>query len=787
MKLRRLVLLSALALVATLPAASGAAAAPPGSAATDQFPGRAIVQFAPGTSLKEGRSVAAATDATVLREIPRTWVKDGSRTVVVTSATQDSEALVAALRADPAVEYAEPDYVVHTVATPNDAHWGDLWGMAKISAPAAWNTSTGSSSVVIASTDTGVDYTHPDLAANMWHNPGETAGNGKDDDGNGYIDDVYGIDTANGDSDPQDDDGHGTHTAGTVAAVGNNGLGVAGVCWTARIMALKFIGADGTGQVSDAIDLINYAVAEKNSGVNVVAINASWAGGDYSSLLKNAVDAAGAAGIVFIAAAGNENANNDVTPSYPAALTSTNLIAVAATDASDKLSVWDASSASNYGALSVDLAAPGTDVLSTYPGGLYAWSGGTSMAAPHVTGAVALCAAAYPGETVAQRKARILDSVDAVAALQGKCVTGGRLNVAAAVGGAVKDTTPPTTSVSGIPGGWANSPVTAVFNATDSQSGVAYTEYRLDGGTWTKAARVTISTTGVHSLEYRSADNEGNVEAARSVTVRVDTTPPVTTVTGADDAWHTTSVELSFAVADAHSGVAYVEYSTSGGSSWTRGAALTVTASGTTTVYYRAADNTGNVEAAKSVAVRIDKAAPVTTVTGADAAWHKAPVTLNFSATGGPSGVARTEWSTDGGDTWTQGTTAVISGDGAITVRYRSVSGAGAAETAQQVIVKVARTRPRVAARDASVKRGKKVTIKFRVSAVTPRAAVTILVRKNNKTRITKRYTAVATNTWQSRSFTVNLLKGTYQLRVNAVDQAGNTQAASGQATLRVK
>jgi len=234
-----------------------------GSADKAAVPGRVIVEFKAGITLSGAKAAAGRAAATVLRQIPRCWVKDGSRLVVIRSADATTAELVNRLSADPAVRYAEPDYRLHADAIPNDPHWNELWGMYRISAPSAWNVSTGSTGVVIADIDTGVDYTHPDLGGNMWTNPGEVAGNGLDDDGNGYVDDVYGYDAYNYDGDPMDDHGHGSHTSGTAAAVGNNATGVAGVCWTARIMAVKFLGSDGSGYTSDAIICVNYVIHEK--------------------------------------------------------------------------------------------------------------------------------------------------------------------------------------------------------------------------------------------------------------------------------------------------------------------------------------------------------------------------------------------------------------------------------------------------------------------------------------------------------------------------------------------
>ncbi len=374
----------------------------------------------------------------------------GERILLFKSTARTGAALVKTALQNPNVIAASLNYRLYADAViPNDPSFPDLWGLnnsgqtggtagADISAPEAWSTTTGSSGVVVADIDSGVAYDHVDLAANMWHNPGEIAGDGIDNDHNGYIDDVYGIDAVNGDSDPYDDNGHGTHTSGTAAAVGNNGIGISGVAWQAGIMALKFLGADGSGYESDAITCIDYVVNEKlNHGVNVVAINASWGGGDYDGLMRDAINAAGASGIVFCAAAGNGGLDeigddNDATPFYPSSYDCANIIAVAATDDNDVLAGF-----SDYGATSVDLAAPGVDILSTLPGNAYDWWSGTSMATPHVTGAVALCAAQFPSETMAQRVQRILGHVDPLTSLSGMMTTGGRLDLAAAVNAAV--------------------------------------------------------------------------------------------------------------------------------------------------------------------------------------------------------------------------------------------------------------------------------------------------------------------------------------------------------------
>jgi subtilisin family serine protease len=338
------------------------------------------------------------------------------------------------------VSYVEPDFAIAPTIASNDPSRGQLWGLdntgqsggvvdADIDAPEAWNTTTGSRSVVVAVIDTGMDYNHPDLAANAWRNPGEVAGDGIDNDRNGFVDDVMGWDFANNDANPMDDNGHGSHVSGTIGAVGNNGTGVVGVNWQVSIMPLKFLDASGSGSTSAAVAAINYATRmRRDFGINVVATNNSWGGGGLSTALRDAVDAGAGAGILFVAAAGNESNNNDATPSYPASHPGTSVISVAATDRSNRLATF-----SNYGATSVDLAAPGVAILSTTPNKSYASYSGTSMATPHVTGTVALLAAANPQATAAQIRTAILSSTTPVAGLAGKVATGGLLNAAAAL------------------------------------------------------------------------------------------------------------------------------------------------------------------------------------------------------------------------------------------------------------------------------------------------------------------------------------------------------------------
>jgi hypothetical protein len=269
---------------------------------------------------------------------------------------------------------------------------------------------------------------------NIWTNPGEIAGDGIDNDSNGYIDDVRGWDFAYNDNDPSDVDGHGTHVSGTIAGKGNNGVGVTGVAWDAKIMPLKFLDDTGSGYLSDAILALNYATAK---GVKLT--NNSWGGGPYSQALYDAINTAGQQGALFIAAASNDYGNNnDINPVYPASYNLPNIISVASTTRTDALSGF-----SNYGPTSVDLGAPGSQIYSTLPGGNYGLLSGTSMASPHVTGGAALVWSQNPTWTAQQVKNQLLQTTDAIPALSGKTVSGGRLNINNALG----NSTPPTPSI----------------------------------------------------------------------------------------------------------------------------------------------------------------------------------------------------------------------------------------------------------------------------------------------------------------------------------------------------
>lgn len=325
----------------------------------------------------------------------------------------------------------EPNFTYKASIAADDTRYGDMWGLNGtygIDAPNAWELTTGSSNVIVAVVDTGVDYTHPDLARNVWTNPYEVAGNGIDDDGNGYVDDIHGINTVTSSGDPMDDNGHGTHVSGTIAAVSNNSLGVAGIGWQTKVMGLKFLSASGSGSLSDAIAAINYMILMKQRGVNIRVSSNSWGGSDYSASLEAVIRQATEAGILFAVAAGNESNDNDAYPSYPASYTFNELLSVAAIDINGQLASF-----SNYGFTSVHVAAPGVDILSTTPGSNYSFYSGTSMATPHVSGVAALIAASEPNLTPAQLANRIMESGVPNPVLEGKVYSGRILNANRAV------------------------------------------------------------------------------------------------------------------------------------------------------------------------------------------------------------------------------------------------------------------------------------------------------------------------------------------------------------------
>jgi subtilisin family serine protease len=353
--------------------------------------------------------------------------------VVTLSAAERAE-----LASRPDVESIEVDAKIKAFFVPNDTSYGDqyaLSGTYGIRAPLAWDISRGSTSKLVAVIDSGVDFTHEDLQGSIWSNPGEIASNGIDDDANGFVDDTRGYDfgSATGDSDPTDENGHGTHVAGIIAATGNNALGVIGVAWNTALIPVKCLDDEGNGYISYLVNALDYVSILKDQGYPIVVVNMSLGTGEKSEALNRAVERVAARGILLVAAAGNNyGRNNDEIPSYPANTASEGVIAVAATTSSGTLAGF-----SNYGPKSVDIGAPGARILSTVPplvrGAAYEYIDGTSMAAPVVSGVAALVAVANPTATSALIRDIILSTVRPLSSLKGKVVSGGLIDGYSAV------------------------------------------------------------------------------------------------------------------------------------------------------------------------------------------------------------------------------------------------------------------------------------------------------------------------------------------------------------------
>ena len=372
---------------------------------------------------------------------------------------------MALLENDERLAYVSTNELRTVSAEAGDPRRSELWGLDTIQAGKAWEQTTGSrNGPVIAVLDTGLDLTHPDIVANLWTNKGEIPGNGIDDDNNGVIDDVHGYNAVEQTGDPYDDSGHGTHCAGTIGAVGDNAEGVTGVNWQAQIMPVKMM-VNNTGTAADTVRALIYATK------NGASITSNSYGGPYS---QAEYEAFAASPLLHICAAGNEGNDNDVSRfypaerpiGYPATFELPNIISVAATNQKDRLAGF-----SNYGAKTVDLAAPGVSILSTVPGGGYETKSGTSMATPHVAGVAALIATAYPEATPDQIKTRLLSNVDPIPALTGKVVTGGRLNAAKALENDVVAPASPTEAKGEA--SWNSAKLTWNPSGDDGASGVS--------------------------------------------------------------------------------------------------------------------------------------------------------------------------------------------------------------------------------------------------------------------------------------------------------------------------
>ena len=506
-----------------------------------------LIQYAPGYE------PVATTQSSyaVLETIHTNAMKEMDFGVMQVVELPENTDVIAAARHfsnQPGILYAEPNWKLNNNAISNDTSYtnGSLWGMESDDAPLnigpagttsvfgsqaeeAWNAGyTGSSNIVVGIIDEGIDINHPDLASNIWVNPYEVAGNGVDDDNNGYIDDINGWDFFNDDNTVYDGgtgDAHGTHVAGTIGGVGGNGIGVAGVNWDVTMISAKFLGAGG-GYTSDAVRAVDYLTDLKTRhGINIVASNNSWGGGGYSQALHDAILRHAKADILFVAAAGNSASNNDVTNNFPsnystlsgtvneAAASFEGVIAVASITSAGAMSSF-----SSYGATQVDIGAPGSSIISTVPNNSYATYSGTSMATPHVTGAIALYASKYPDASAEQIRNAILATATPTTALAGKTVTGGRLNVSAALD--YNSTPTPSLSINDASVTEGNSGTqTATYTVTLSaaSASVVTVNYATANGTATAGSDYVA---GNGTLTFAPGETSKTI----SVTVNGDTT-----------------------------------------------------------------------------------------------------------------------------------------------------------------------------------------------------------------------------------------------------------------------
>jgi subtilisin family serine protease len=474
-----------------------------------------VVRFAPGAAQTRALDTAGATLVERSGRLVRARLEPGRSLAQVAAALER--------RRD--VLDAEPNRTYELFIEPDDPDYPLLWGLPSIEAPTAWDVTTGRDSVIVAVVDSGTDYTHPELDGNIWTNPNETT-DGADNDGNGLVDDVRGWDFFAEDAMPLDQHGHGTHVAGTIGAEGNNAAGITGVNWRVRMIPLRV----GNQQLSSyaIVRAFEYACAK---GARVV--NGSFGGSGSDPLIHNAI--ASCPNTLFVIAAGNSSDNVDVYPTYPCAETLANVVCVAASQLGDTLAPF-----SNYGANSVDLAAPGDDILSTLPGNDYESWDGTSMATPHVAGAAALVLAQRPTLTAAELRNALLLSVDELPSFAGLVATGGRLNVARALG---QEVVPPTGLSASSPshaGGWSNNQLVQLsWGGAFDANGIGGYSYGFspahdfvpdevkdaDAGTTTLTMPLTD---GEHWFHVRARDGEGNWSDTVHVgPIRIDTFQPV--------------------------------------------------------------------------------------------------------------------------------------------------------------------------------------------------------------------------------------------------------------------
>lgn len=445
----------------------------------EAVPGEYIVKMKPGFGAMSMNTQALSAQ---LGSFVKSTIPSGNIVVVKRPAFEMATSAVKLLNQNPMVDYAEPNYIYRINKTPNDPMFGKLWGLKNvgqvdkgagvvgvdIDAERAWDITTGSNDFIIAVIDTGVDYNHPDLKDNIWTNEAEANGQpGVDDDGNGYVDDIHGYDFTEtaGDPDPLDDHGHGSHCSGTIAGRGDDGKGIVGVAWTAKIMAVKFLSASGGGTLEGAIRAIDYAT---KMGAKIMSN--SWGGGGPSDALKEAIQRSNAAGALFVAAAGNDGANNDESPHYPSNYEVANVLSVAALDNRGALASF-----SNFGRRTVHVAAPGVNIFSSVVGGVYDTWSGTSMATPHVSGIAALLLANEPGLTNVQLKDRLIRTARPLSTIKNKVKSGGLVNAYMAL---QNEVAPPDAN---DPANWASMSAAISTKHPYEKSAKEEFEVRVDG------------------------------------------------------------------------------------------------------------------------------------------------------------------------------------------------------------------------------------------------------------------------------------------------------------------